>query len=164
MKIATRFFWLIAIVVTGINFLIFKKRSQKHILENPELAKGYASLFRGYLFWLNIPWVIMGLGCTIGGIPSVWHFFRPRDGNPYVLAWFGCVFALWIIGTFWLFFRKGAETLARYPGAVEIYYGWKRKEITNPMWIKIIWLLALAGGIFGVVMMWFMEIPISNLR
>ena len=158
----SKYFWLVAIVFTAINFLIFKRRSEKHIKENPELAKGYSALFRGYLFWINVPWIIMGIGCTIGGVPSVWYYFRPRDGNPYVLAWFGSVFTLWILSTFWLFFRGGAEILANHPGMLEFNYGLKRKEITNPTWIKVLWLLALAGGILGVAFIWSIEIPIPN--
>ncbi len=94
-KFISKYFWLVAIVFTGVNCLIFKRRSEKHIKQNPELAEGYSVLFRGYLFWMNVPWIIMGIGCTIGRIPSVWYYFRPKDGNPYVLAWFGSVFALW---------------------------------------------------------------------
>src|SRR5437867_2948756 len=87
-EIMSRYFWAIAIFVTCVNVVSLKRRSRRHIEANPELAKGYATLIRGYLLWMNIPWVVMGLGCTIGGIPAVWYFFRPRDGNPYVLAWF----------------------------------------------------------------------------
>jgi hypothetical protein len=163
-KFISKYFWLVAIVFTGVNCFIFKRRSRKHIKENPELAKGYATLFRGYLFWLNIPWIIMGIGCTLGGIPSVWYYFRPMDGNPFVLAWFGCIFALWILGTFWLFFRGGAEMLAHHPGALEFTYGLRRKAITNPAWIKALWLLALAGGIFGAAFMWVTDIPIPRIR
>lgn len=111
---------------------MFRKRAQEHIGKNPQLKEGYAALFRGYLFWMNLPWVIMGIGCTVGGIPSVWHYFRPRDGNPYVLAWFGSVFFLWVLGTFWLFLKSGAEMLAGHPGAIELRYGVKRKDLANP--------------------------------
>ncbi|MGD9366823.1 MAG: hypothetical protein PVH87_14070 [Desulfobacteraceae bacterium] len=83
-------------------------------------------------FWMNIPWIVMGFGCTVGGVPSVWHYFRPSDGNPFVLAWFGSVFFLWIAGTIWLFFQNGAETLAKHPGAIEFRIGFKRKEVSNP--------------------------------
>jgi len=106
----------------------------------------------------------MGFGCTIGGIPSVWHHFRPRDGNPFVLAWFGSVFFLWIAGTFWLFIKDGAKTLAKHPGAIEFRIGFKRKDISNPIMIKALWLLCLAGGIIVVVMMWAMDIPVPNFR
>jgi uncharacterized BrkB/YihY/UPF0761 family membrane protein len=65
----SKHFWVVAIIVTIINWLIFRKRAQKHIQNNPQLEEGYASLFRNYLFWMNISWVIMGIGCTFGGVP-----------------------------------------------------------------------------------------------
>jgi len=61
-KFISKYFWLVAIVFTGINCFTFKRRSKKHIKENPELAKGYSILFRGYLFWMNVPWIMMGIG------------------------------------------------------------------------------------------------------
>jgi hypothetical protein len=160
----SKYFWLIGIIVTGINWVIFRKRAQRYIEEKPELKDGYEALFRGYLLWMNIPWVVMGIGCTVGGVPSVWQYLRPRDANPYVLAWFASVFLLWVIGTFWLFFRGGAETLSRHPGAVEFRYGFKRKDIARPIVIKFFWLLALTGGIIGVVLMWYMDIPTPIFR
>jgi hypothetical protein len=163
-RIVSRYFWFIAIVVTGINVLVFMLRAKRYIKENPQLKEGYVALFRGYLLWLNIPWVVMGIGCTIGGVPSVWHYFRPRDGNPYVLAWFGSVFLLWVLGTFWLFDRGGAETLASHPGAIELKTGFRHTDIANPTTIKIVWLLALAGGVAGVAFMWIMDVPIPNFK
>jgi hypothetical protein len=160
----SKYFWLIAIGVTVINALIFKSRAKKHIKENPKLEEGYSTLFRGYFLWANIPWIVMGIGCTIGGVPSIWHYFRPRDGNPYVLVWFASVFFLWILGTYWLFQKGGTEILSTHPGAIILYYGYKTKEITNPTTIKIFWLLALAGGILGVTFMWFMDIPIDTFH
>ncbi len=160
----SKYFWLAFIPVSGINFIIFRKRAEKYIREDPQLAEGYATLFRGYLFWTNIPWIVMGIGCTIGGVPSIWHYFRPRDGNPYVLAWFGSVFFLWIMGTFWLFFRDGAETLARHPGLIQFHLGFKSGDVTSSVLIKVFWVLALAGGIFAVVAMWRMDVPVPTFR
>lgn len=156
-EIMSRYFWAVAIVVTGINVAIFKARSTRHIQENPELAEGYATLLRGYLIWLNIPWIVMGIGCTVGGIPTVWHYFRPQDGNPYVLAWFASVFMLWIAGTYWLLFRGGAEMLVKHPGAFNI-------NTSNPTMVKLFWFLCLAGGVFGVIMMWTLDIPLPPTR
>lgn len=160
----SKYFWLIAIIVTAINWVMFRKRAQKYIEQKPELKDGYEALFRGYLLWMNIPWIVMGIGCTFGGVPSVWHYLRPRHGDPYVLAWFTSVFFLWVSGTFWLFFRGGAETLARHPGAIEFRYGFKSKDMTSPRLIKAFWLLALTGGIVGVLLMWYMDIPAPNFR
>lgn len=160
----SEYFWVFAIIVTFINWAMFRKRAQKHIDENPELKEGYEALFRGYIVWMNIPWVVMGIGCTVGGVSSVWHYFRPRDGNPYVLAWFASVLLLWVSGTFWLLFRGGAEKLVRHPGAMGFRYGFKSKDITNPTLIKSLWLLALIGGVIAAVAMWSMDIPIPDFR
>ncbi|MHC4532989.1 MAG: hypothetical protein ACYS6K_03465 [Planctomycetota bacterium] len=150
----SKYFWLIAIVVTGINAYLIKFYSIKYIKENPELSDGYKKIFRCYLFWMNIPWVVMGAGCVIGKVPTIWHFFRPRDGNPYVLAWFGSTFLLWILYIYWLFFKGGAVMLSKHPGT----FG----EIKNPALIKILSLLMIAGGILGFVFMWIIDIPIPN--
>jgi hypothetical protein len=160
----SRYFWLMAIGATAANWVIFRKSAQKHIAENPQLQEGYAALLRGYLVWMNIPWLVMGVGCTVGGVPSVWHYFRPSDGNPYVLAWFGSVFLLWLLGTFWLFFREGAEKLARHPGAVKFASGLRSMDVTNPALIKAFWLMTLAGGVTGVAIMWLVDIPLPALH
>jgi hypothetical protein len=160
----SRYFWLLGLVITVTNWLGFRRRAQKCIEKNPQLEQGYAPLIRGYLFYMSLPWVVMGIGCTIGGVPSIWSYFRPRDGNPYILAWFGSVLFLWVLGTFWLFFKGGAEVLARHPGALEFRCGLRSKDITSPSMIKALWLLVLASGIIATVTMWFMNIPIPNFR
>ncbi len=156
-EIISRYFWAIAIVVTGIYVAIFRARSTGHIQANPELADGYATLLRVFLIWMNIPWVVMGIGCTVGGIPSVWHYFRPQDGNPYVLVWFASVFLLWVIGTYWLFFKGGAEMLIKHSGAFYV-------NISSPAVVKLFWLLCLAGGVLGVIMISTQDIPLPPTR
>ena len=71
----SKYFWIFAIAVTGLNAYLIKFYSIKYIRENPELSDGYKKIFRSYLFWLNIPWMVMGIGCIIGKVPSIWHFF-----------------------------------------------------------------------------------------
>ncbi len=158
-----KYFWVIAIIGTCANAFFYRHRSQEYIKDNPELAEGYSSLFKGYLIWMNIPWVVMGIGSTIGGVPSILHYFNPQDGNPYVLAWFGSIFLLWTLGFYWIFFKGGAETLVKYPGAVQFHSPMtKNKNLTNPTHIKLFWCVCLLGGIFGVVMMWTQNIPIPK--
>jgi hypothetical protein len=86
-KIFIQYFWAIAILVTCLNVLFFKGRSKSVIAEDPEALQEFKKLMRGYLFWMNLPWIVMGIGCTIGGVPTVFHYLRPRDGNPFVIAW-----------------------------------------------------------------------------
>ena len=54
--------------------------------------------------------------------------------------------------------------MARHPGAIEFRYGLKSKDMTNPALIKAFWLLALTGGVIGVVLMWTMDIPTPKFR
>ncbi len=148
----SRYFWLLALIITAINAAVFRTRANERINASPELAEGYALLLRGYLIAMSIPCIVMGIGCTVGGL-QVWDYFNPRAGNPYVLAWYASIVVLWSLGTYWLFFRDGAEMLVKHPGLVTFRMGFSRTEISNPTVIKAFWLLCLAGGIVAVVMM-----------
>jgi len=46
----------------------------------------------------------------------MFDFLQPRSGNPYVLAWWWAMAALLALGTVWMLWGGGAETLARHPG------------------------------------------------
>jgi len=153
--IMTKWFWAVCILVMFLNAGIFKFRAKRHIQENPDLADGYRTIIRGWLIYGNIPWIVMGLGSLVGGVPSIDHFFRPRDGNPFVLAFFASVFQLWILSTYWIFFRRGAEMLVDHPGIFNV-------DFKSPIMVKLFWLLCLAGGIAGVTMMFIQDIPITT--
>ncbi len=156
LTIITKWFWAVGIAVTFLNAGIFRFRAREHISASPELAEGYATLIRGFVIWGNIPWAVMGIGCVLGGVTSVFDFFRPRDGNPFVLAFFASVFLIWILGTFWLHFWGGAEMLIKHPGLFNV-------DFKSPLMLKLFWFLCLAGGIFGVIMMFTLDIP-AGLR
>ena len=61
------------------------------------------------------PWLVMGLGVWVGGVPTLWHFFNPRRGNPWVLAWWGVVIGINLLLFLWIFFRDGAEYMEAHP-------------------------------------------------
>lgn len=139
-----KLFWLVCVVTTCLNALFWKRHSRKELAAHPELADDYKRLIKGFLIWGNIPWFIMGIGCTFGGL-IVFDYFSPREGNPFVLAWYLSVFVLWILGFRWIMFRGGAEQLVRCPGLL---------NLPNRAWFIKLWFnLCLAGGIVGVVMM-----------
>ena len=158
-KIISKYFWVAAILVTCVNVVMLKRRPKPDIEDDPEASEDYSRLIRGYLFWMNLPWIVMGIGCTIGGVPTVFHYFRPRDGNPFVLAWWGSVLILYILSIYWMFFCKGAEKLAKYR---MISYSSFRNAgyISSPKMVKLALLLCLTGGLIAAIMMWTIDMPL----
>ena len=140
------------IAVTVANALILRVRSRRHIRERPELAEGYQRLFYGVLFWGNLPWFVMAIGIELGGVPDMFAYFRPRNDNPFVLAWFGIVIALWLLGFYWLFARRGAEFLVEHPGLL-------RGEPKSPNMVRFFYCLMVAGGIAGLYFIFFAGVP-----
>jgi hypothetical protein len=151
--IIMRHVWLMFIAVTIANAMILKIRSGPYILQHPELAEGYRRLFWGVLFWCNLPWLVMAIGIEFGSVPNIFFFFRPRDGNPFVLGFFGVVVLLWILGFYWIFARRGADFLIDHPGLL-------RGCPKNPDMIKLFYCLSVIGGIVGMILMFTMDIPI----
>jgi hypothetical protein len=144
--------WLVFVAVTCLNALILKLHSRRYIRQQPELADGYGRLIRGVLFWGNLPWLVMGAGIELGGLPGMFSYFHPRDGHPFVLAWFGVVITIWILGFWWLFARGGAEFLVEHPGLL-------RGPPCSPTAIRIYYCLCIIGGICGVVFLFVADIP-----
>ena len=132
---------------------IYRFKAQRHIKDNPELEEGYNTLIKGFALWGNIPWVVMGIGMVFGRVQTIFHFFRPKDGNPFVIAFFISVIALWILGTYWLFFQGGAQRIVDHPGIFNLN--------TKRTWVvKLYCILCLAGGIMGVTMMLTQNVPL----
>ena len=139
--------WILFILVTVFNAFYLKARSKKFIDKQPDLQEGYDQLFKGYLIYLNIPWIVMGIGILFGGVPSVYSFFRPRDGNIFVLAFHATVVILWMLSIWWFYFNGGAEFLIKYSGVFN-------RDIQSPMLLKTYFGLSLLGGIIGMAFMW----------
>ena len=157
MEILGKYFWIMFFVVFFINAGIFWHRAQKVIEERPEKEQVYRKLIKGFLIWMNIPWVIMGAGILLGNVPSMFHYFKPRDGNPWVLAFWGCVVVLWLLTIYWIFFKNGAKTLVEHPGFFNVNF----KE---PWKIKAIIILSIAGGCFALLIFFTQDIPLPNIK
>jgi hypothetical protein len=139
--------WIFLILVTIVNALILKARSASSVREHPELREGYDQLFKGYLLYMNIPWVVMGVGMLLGRVPSTISFFTPRHGNIFVIAFHLSVVFLWLLSIWWIYFKGGAEFLVRYKGVFN-------RDIQSPTVIKLFAGLMLLGGIVGMTFMW----------
>lgn len=144
--------WLIFLAVNTVNAFVLKFRSQAYIRERPELAPSYQKLFRGILFWGSLPWLVLGIGMVSGGVQNMNAYFRPRTGNPFVLAWYGVVVALWILGGYWLFARRGAEFLVEHRGLIQ-------GSPQNPTSIRLFYCVILVAGVAGMVLAFAIDFP-----
>ena len=149
-------FWVAFVLVTLLNGAVWWFRSKPHRQRDPSLTDGYRALIRGFVTWANVPWLIMGAGILFGGVPSMFHYFDPRSPNPFVTAWFGSIFFLWVAGTYWLFARGGAERLVRHSGLLQ-------PSATNATAVKALWLLAVASGPAAVAAMYLGHFRSPNL-
>ena len=149
-----KWLWVVFIVFTLGYAGVAWVASRRHIRKDPELAAGYRTIIRGIVAWGNLPWFIMGIGLTVGGVPTMFHFFRPRDGNLFVLTFLGSVILLWLLILYWVFLRDGAELLARHP--LPSY------DIRSPLGWKLFWFACIAGGVVGLILMFTQDIPIPT--
>ena len=62
MEIIFKHGWVLFIVVTFINAFIMLRRTKSSVELNPDLKEGYNKLFKFFLIYMNIPWLIMGIG------------------------------------------------------------------------------------------------------
>ena len=151
-----KWIWTFFILATLMNGAVIRSRVQKYIKLNSELEEGYKKIIKGFIIWGNIPWVVMGIGCTIGDVPSVFYYFNPRSGNPYILAFWGSLFLIWILGSYWMLFKDGASELINHPGILNNY-------IKSPTFLKLYWIAGVLGGIFAALMIFTKTIPLPNI-
>src|SRR5262252_1879017 len=147
-----KMFWIVAIAITCLNAYSLRSRGQKEVDRNPELAEGYARLFKGYLILINLPWLVMGLGILVGSTRDVFDYLDPRAGNVYVMLFHITTIVLYALGAYWVYFAGGAEFLVRHPGAMNI-------DVKSPRALKLFYGLMLLGGMVAEVAMWLLRPP-----
>lgn len=99
----------------------------------------------------SLPWVVMGAGQILGSTPSLWYYFRPQDGNPFVLVWFALIFLLWCVYAWWIFFAGGAAKV-REMHLVAIF-GFPSRPFQSERTIK---LFALLGPLMFPLLVYMM--------
>jgi hypothetical protein len=104
-----RYFWLVCLVLSLYQYFVGLRSFASKDFTDPQAGEAAIALRRWLFVLSDLPWLVMGFGILVGGVPNVWYFLRPHDGNPYVLAWFGSVLACTLYFTLWVFFLGGAE-------------------------------------------------------
>jgi hypothetical protein len=143
--------------MTFLNVYFMKRRVKPYITENPSLQDGYNKIFKAMLTWGNLPWVVMGYGILTNNVATMFHFFRPQDQNPYVLAWFASIFLIYLLLLYWVFFKNGAEILIKYRGVFN-------QDFKSVILIKGMVLLTIVVGVVATVAMYSMDIPLDTLK
>ena len=133
--------WLGFIAITFVTAAIWRRRGRKRIAEHPESAEGYRRLTRAFMLWGNLPWVVMGLGLTLGSVDSVGSYLKPADANLWVVAFYLSIAVTWVFGLWWVFRRGGAQQLVDHPGLFNV-------SLSKPEHVKLI---AAAGGLLTLV-------------
>lgn len=142
----SRNFWVICLVVSMFNYLAAERWLQSLATVNAEQAE----VGKRYRRWVALagamPWFVMGYGHVIGGVPTVWYYFRPQDRDPYVLAWLGSIFLLTVLFGVWVFVAGGARKINQY----EVFrvLGMRGKKPMPELLIKFL----AAIGPFGTVL------------
>lgn len=148
----SQYFWLLAIIVTCLNAFYLHARSRQEIANNPALKEGYTKIVRGYLFYFNLPWLGMGIGMTIGHVPTVFHFFQPREGNPFVIAFHLTSIAIGTLGMVWVYLKGGAEFILKHQGIFS-------RGFASPLSLKLFLALSSAGGVVAEILAWVVRLP-----
>ena len=136
--------WVVFLASNLVGAYVWRRRGRRHVARRPELAEGYKALTRGLALWGSIPWVVMGLGLTVGGVSSVRAYLHPGEADPWVLAFYLSVMVMWVLGLWWLFRRDGATKLVDHPGLLNFLP-------TKPGRVKLIAVAAVLVGLAAVV-------------
>jgi hypothetical protein len=105
------YFWVVAIAVTAVNYIKARHRLNAAMLSPDRIADGQRYL-RTFAIMSAMPWAVMGLGQQLGQTPTVLHYFRPQDDNPFVFAWIGVIFLQACVHAWWVLAADGAGKLA----------------------------------------------------
>ncbi|MEZ4637359.1 MAG: hypothetical protein R2856_20790 [Caldilineaceae bacterium] len=97
-----RWFWILFVLVNMVNYVIAGQRARRLAGDDPQRQAWYARILRVYYGALCIPFLIMGVGIVFGCVPTVFHYFRPQDGNPYVLLFFAANIVLSVLAAYLL--------------------------------------------------------------
>jgi hypothetical protein len=139
-----RHLWALFVLASVVSSRAWWAEARNRMGSDPSLEPGYRRLYRGYLFWTNLPWLLMGLGIAPGLVPGTVDFLFPSSGNGFVLAWWVAVYGLLGLATWWMLAAGGAEMLERHPG-IDVVPHWPAAKLRK------LWLWILALNVVGLV-------------
>jgi hypothetical protein len=127
----SRYFWLFAIGVSLIQYMIGRRRIMTEIGVNQPPPQELLGVLGKLFFLANLPWLIMGVGVMVGGVPLV-SYLRQADAGGYVIAWDVCVLALVTINTLWITLGDGLRQMRDLQKAGA--FGRRQQDFDMPDW------------------------------
>ena len=111
-RFISEYFWAVALVFSTLNYRK-ATRGALNSVSPARVAEAQAYL-RNFAIAGALPWIIMGAGQLTGTTPTVWYYFRPQDGNVFVLAWLAAIFVLSACFAWWVLLAGGAKKVVEY--------------------------------------------------
>jgi hypothetical protein len=152
----SRNFWLVCIAIAAINYLLADRFGTAEAADDGRQLK---RKYRGWFWGLSIvPWLVVGYGQIFGGVPNIWAYFRPQDGDPYVWAFYASILLVYAIGAYWVLFCDGARIAAELQ--LVKYNSPGKSGALSAFWIKV---FAVASFPFFALWLWLasrMNVPI----
>lgn len=108
-----RYLWIIGLLFAFLNNYSLRSQAKQRTALHPELVENYRRYVLGDLIFYSAPWLVMGIGILIGGVPSVFDFLKPCSGNPFVIAFHLTVILLVVGVACWVWFWGGAQGLIK---------------------------------------------------
>ena len=105
-----RYLWIIGLLFAFLNNYSLRSQAKQKTALHPELVDSYRRYVLGDLIFYSAPWLVMGIGILIGGVPSVFDFLKPCSGNPFADSSCKCNILFFEKDPLW---RSIVESLAR---------------------------------------------------
>lgn len=141
-----RHFWIAFIAVTLVNVFIFRKRAQTRFQNDPALLASANRLLWGFAFWGNLPWLLMGIGIMNGQVPGIHDFLWAAQENAYVRLWYGAMAGLLALGSLWMYFGRGVQSVSKV--AIEANPIWTPKVVGWAWAGAVLWNVVLGTAMF----------------
>ena len=138
-------FWLLCLLFGLFNYRRASGEARVRFAGDPQRGAAAERLLRLFATFNALPWLVMGVGVLLGGVPGVWNYFRPQDGNPFVLAWLAAIFGVSLAFAVFVFAFDGAAKMVEY--GVSSMFGDRGRAPKSARTIK---LMAAAGPFFIV--------------
>jgi len=117
--ILSRHFWLFTILLNVASAAFWRIKARGRIKADPTLREPLNRLYGGYVFWLSLPFLVMGAGIVTGHTHTFFEYLRFDAADPFILSFHALVIAEDALFLVWVFFRNGDETMALHKDTVD---------------------------------------------